>query len=1383
VTSDVFAQGVPVTDDSGGSGGNSSGECGTGDVSGVSDGNLKEPRLEGRRRRRRIRRRRKGSTSSASKGGGTGVCTPWGFMYWNARGLEDELAETLTLMEERGISMAGFTETKVFGTDLSRGRWRWINGPETLPAKGDKTAKLGLGVMVDDRKHPNATIDSIGVYTMWVRLPGGASGGDRDLYFGVVYCPVYDSEKKAAMKEIVAGFTRYRDKGVVMMGGDMNVRCGMNGDPVISTPGRVLMRMCDKADIIFVNDMELATGEYTRQQWVELHKGTPEAETVLRRTTIDYTLMAEADTDRVLRFAVGEDCGLDSDHRPQFGQIDMRDDGQRALQRVAEHKEQWNLSEMTVERWKVFERSCDLRMVGWMASFERRDGSQTLEEADQHWRDWLHAFNQAGLESIGRRKVGKTSKSWYPELAEVIKERRAAGKEVRELTGAAKEAAQARLAELRRKLRSVSKRCKRVAELKRLRSVDSSLSSSKNFWKNIKALNRHTEDAHVSLPRAINGKDGEMVTDPVKVLKVWRDFTAELGKEPHIPDPQRGQSDRRGAATRYDDEFARKVQEELREVFVGDGVPELDREITWDEVHSGISMLKAGKAAGLDGVLAEMLQNAGLGCAMALTQLFNYVWRAGVWPVDWQKAFMVPLYKRAGSRLDPSNYRNLSIMSIVAKLFEKILDTRIREWAERMHVLSDLQGGFRCVRATLDQIFILNEIVAERRERGLPTYMGFIDVRKAYDRTWRPGLWYKLRQIGIGGRCLELLQAMYSRVVRKLLINGQYTDEFDVLSGVPQGSVLSPFLYATYINGLHKALADAGLGTRVHGRLVPMLLYADDIVLLTRSADELKAMLKVTHEYARKWRFDVNHGKSNVVVFGSKAAKKEAKVIVWRLGSDVLKVVEIYKYLGIETGKVKGRWNDVVARFYKNAEATLSLLLYRGGGAAGLYPPTFVRQFNAVCRPLVEYGCELWEGEISKKWERKLESVQSAFLRGMAGLKGTPASVGLRAEFGLTTLKSRRRVLKLGYWRKLCISEHSRLFSLVFRRRHEQVLRGDGRFSGLRAFRDLLVECDMEHRWLRGTALEETAWRSAANLAVRAMSEREEAAELSARSSLRLYSELELKQTAIPQYLSDRSNVVGTRLLTKCRMGYLYLMDRVAKAASAEEVSPCCPLCHYGVVEDVEHFLLHCPVLNPCRRQLQSRLQLVLSTLGVPGAELLERFADGREGQLKVLLGDLSLQCEAQDDPVDDEFIHAQAGKARFYTDKAVKNFLVACWRLRESVVGIQTVAGGYVVTAPSSRSADDLVASQVSEEMDMSQVWDGMRSFWFAWIPSPEPEEQMSWPARKGRSAFYAVKKGRTTGIFYKWMDCRASVAGVVDSVFCGRMTLAEAQEWLVRV
>ena len=142
-------------------------------------------------------------------------------------------------------------------------------------------------------------------------------------------------------------------------------------------------------------------------------------------------------------------------------------------------------------------------------------------------------------------------------------------------------------------------------------------------------------------------------------------------------------------------------------------------------MHTNIQRLQSGKAAGLDGVLTEMLHKAGLGCALALAQLFNYVWDNSAWPVTWQKAFMVPLYKRAGSKLDPGNYRNLSIMSIVAKLFEKIVDSRIREWAERVHALSDLQGGFRTDRSTVDQLFILNETIADRSERGLPTYMAF----------------------------------------------------------------------------------------------------------------------------------------------------------------------------------------------------------------------------------------------------------------------------------------------------------------------------------------------------------------------------------------------------------------------------------------------------------------------------------------------------------------------------------------------------------------------------------------------------------------------------------------------------------------------------------
>jgi hypothetical protein len=296
------------------------------------------------------------------------------------------------------------------------------------------------------------------------------------------------------------------------------------------------------------------------------------------------------------------------------------------------------------------------------------------------------------------------------------------------------------------------------------------------------------------------------------------------------------------------------------------------------------------------------------------------------------------------------------------------------------------------------------------------------------------------------------------------------------------------------------------------------------------------------------------------------------------------------------------------------------------------------------------------------------------------------------------------------------------------------------------------------------------------------LSGREEAREMATCSSLRLYSELSLKQPCIPQYINDRSNVQGVRLLTKCRMGYLYLMGRVAKAASAEVVSPLCPLCHHAVMEDVEHFLLDCPAMEPCRRQLDSRLQQVLPELGPPGAELWDRYSGSREGRLRVRLGDLEVHHVPQEDPDVDELLRGQAGRARYYTDKTVKNFLVACWRVRECLVGVQTVVAGHLLSTPSSRSLVELYESQLElKELEGPELRTGTQSFWTEWNPKAMPEEKLTWPKRKGPSAFYAVKCGRTPGMFYKWSDCRRSVAGKVDSVFRGHLSLGAAEEWLL--
>jgi hypothetical protein len=101
----------------------------------------------------------------------------------------------------------------------------------------------------------------------------------------------------------------------------------------------------------------------------------------------------------------------------------------------------------------------------------------------------------------------------------------------------------------------------------------------------------------------------------------------------------------------------------------------------------------------------------------------------------------------------------------------------------------------------------------------------------------------------MGGCWTVCMKCTESDVVRSVLINGSMTEDFDVEAGVPQGSVLSPYLYSVYIDGLHKALRRRGLGMWIYGKLVPLLLYADDIALLAPSAAMLREMLTVVSDY------------------------------------------------------------------------------------------------------------------------------------------------------------------------------------------------------------------------------------------------------------------------------------------------------------------------------------------------------------------------------------------------------------------------------------------------------------------------------------------------------------------------------------------------------
>ena len=162
-----------------------------------------------------------------------------------------------------------------------------------------------------------------------------------------------------------------------------------------------------------------------------------------------------------------------------------------------------------------------------------------------------------------------------------------------------------------------------------------------------------------------------------------------------------------------------------------------------------------------------------------------------MFPEEWAKGVLVPIPKGGSlSSLDTGNYRGITMLNILPKIYTSIIHERLKQFCETEKVLAEEQAGFREGRSTIDQIFILHEVTKGRFPNK--TYCCFLDIKKAYDRVWRDGLWYKLNGKGIQGKIWRVIRNMYAKVEVCVQINENLSEFFDILSGLRQGCLLSP---------------------------------------------------------------------------------------------------------------------------------------------------------------------------------------------------------------------------------------------------------------------------------------------------------------------------------------------------------------------------------------------------------------------------------------------------------------------------------------------------------------------------------------------------------------------------------------------------------------
>ena len=156
---------------------------------------------------------------------------------------------------------------------------------------------------------------------------------------------------------------------------------------------------------------------------------------------------------------------------------------------------------------------------------------------------------------------------------------------------------------------------------------------------------------------------------------------------------------------------------------------------------------------------------------------------------------MVPVFKNIGERSTAKNYCPVSLLSVVSKVFEKLVNNRIVDHLEKCGLFSDFQYGFRSCRSTADLLTVASDRIARAFKRSGSTRAVALDISKAFDRVWHAGLLHKLNSYGISGHIFSLISSFLSNKQLQVVLDGNSSQEYPVNVGVPQGSILGPTLF------------------------------------------------------------------------------------------------------------------------------------------------------------------------------------------------------------------------------------------------------------------------------------------------------------------------------------------------------------------------------------------------------------------------------------------------------------------------------------------------------------------------------------------------------------------------------------------------------------
>lgn len=907
--------------------------------------------------------------------------TIWKIGTWNIRSIAGKEVELQEEFEKTGLKILAITETKSKGKGIKK----MSNGHIMIwsGVKVQERASAGVGCLIHkdlEDKIQNWEGHSERMMTVEVSEEKG-----NKWTIVIVYAPNEDekAENKEKFWEELSNLTDSCN-GVIIIMGDFNGRVGSKdekyntslgkfGENKRNNNGKRILDYCLQHNLIVAN---------TFFSHREIHTITREEPSRNEKSIIDYIMTQKENRKIIKDVKVKRGPEIGSDHYLVVAKV-------KALN-IYDNKK-----EIDKGRGIAFEtiRTYRLKEEKVATKYEKQINKQLKQKEDIEQKDvqqlWIEMKNimlQAARSACGINRNNSKKKQtawWTNEIKEQVKEKKIAWKKY--LSSRSNEDYET----YKRKRKTVKTM---ITEAKKQTWVEfgekmerDSKGNQKLFYKVMKNMRKTKNITNVN----IKDEAGNILTEEERIMTRWKEYFRKLlnGED---------------TQTIKNENKDKNIQQE--ETF--------NEEITKQEIEEALKTLKYGKAPGHDKITTEMIKKMGGKGITMLTKLFNKIWRKEEIPRDWEIGIIIPIYKK-GDNKECKNYRGITLLSTVLKLFEQVINTRLKEMIEP--TLEDAQSGFRIGRCVQDHIFTIKQIIEKKREKRKNVYLAFIDLEKAFDKVPREKLWQIMRKRKINEKMVKNIESIYKHNKSYVRTRNMNSTTFTTKEGIRQGGALSPTLFIIFMDEIIKKCRRKIKQTFVGYRNMEQIYisecaYADDIVLVSNNERELQENMNIWNEILEEYGMRINKEKTKVM-----AVTEEPKKINIYLEEMELEQVKQFEYLGVtieDTGKQEIEINKRTGKAIKIYYAMNKQFINK----KEITRQTKIKIFNAIYRPILTYGCETWV--LNDRQKSKIQATEMKYLRRVKGvtkldrIKNQDIRDELETESIMDFIKKRQ----LGWW-------------------------------------------------------------------------------------------------------------------------------------------------------------------------------------------------------------------------------------------------------------------------------------------------------------------------------------------------------------------------------